>query len=469
MLRSMVVASVPVREPQIEARGLDVGWTFLMWLAVGFGYSWLGLARWARGDAQNYDLGIFTQIAKDWSEGRLPAPPLKGASAFGDHFSPITALFGVAYRVWPDPRSLIILQALTVALAVVVLAWYAAKRLERTRYGIAIGVLAALSLPMIAPVIFEVHEVALGVPAVAVLAIAVHEGRWRPAVISALVVLTVKEDLGLMVAAAGVAWWIDHRQGARALTLVGLGGAATIAAQLLIVYAHPEHRSPYVRHLVNDDAAASLLQPERLVPILVFLALSGLAVRPVTLLAAPVLAWRVLSSNPHYWQVNLHYDVVLAPIAVVVLIDLLRRHGVGAQGARPYSLRVWVAVLAASATVIAGVAHTFSQRPWSEMPWSSSPVYEAARSLTAEVPRGSSIIADNRLGPPLIPDYDIVMLSDGKPAQARWVLLDMRKDSQEAPLCAKEKWLATQPSVTTQDQIALVDLGQPQDFALPHC
>ena len=81
-------------------------------------YSWIGLARYGRGEYGNYDLGIFLQAASSWVTTGRPYSEIKGINLLGDHFSPITAVFGGAYALWPDPRSLILTQSVSLGIMV---------------------------------------------------------------------------------------------------------------------------------------------------------------------------------------------------------------------------------------------------------------------------------------------------------------------------------------------------------------
>ena len=109
------------------------------------------------------------------------------------------ALLAPLVWVWPSPIAMLVAQAVLVAAGVVPLmraavrgwmAWVVA-----VSYGLAPGFGALIG--------FDFHEVAFAVPLMALSMAAMVRGEHRTAVLWALPLLLVKEDLGLTLAALG--------------------------------------------------------------------------------------------------------------------------------------------------------------------------------------------------------------------------------------------------------------------------
>ena len=83
----------------------------VLWLVASLWLAMWSVARYNAGLATSYDLGIFSQSAKSWSWDHWPHSDIRGLDLLGDHFSPILALNGLWWRIWPDPRVLLIVQA----------------------------------------------------------------------------------------------------------------------------------------------------------------------------------------------------------------------------------------------------------------------------------------------------------------------------------------------------------------------
>src|SRR5262245_40139394 len=87
--------------------------------AFAAGYSAFGLIRHWRFES-SYDLAIFDQAVWHLSRFQAPASSIRGYSnLLGDHFSPILALFAPLYWIAAVPETLIVAQAILLALSIV--------------------------------------------------------------------------------------------------------------------------------------------------------------------------------------------------------------------------------------------------------------------------------------------------------------------------------------------------------------
>ncbi|WP_078856523.1 DUF2079 domain-containing protein [Streptomyces sp. NBRC 109706] len=380
-------------------------------LAVGFFvvYTVISVGRYRDLRTRSWDLGIFEQAVSSYARGRLPVSDLKGPGfpILGDHFSPVTALLAPAYRAFPTPVTLLVAQAALFALAVIPVARVSGSLLGRAA-GLALGVVFGLSWGIQQAVDFDFHEICFAVPLIAFALEAVLRGRWRAALVWALPLVLVKEDLGLTTAAiaAVVAVRARHRapQLLRSAGLVALFGVLACALTLAVLIPFFNSAGDYdYWNKLNEESGggpwgALLAGGEEKLRTVVWLLLPTgalLALRsPLLLVALPTLGWRFVSHEPHYWGTDWHYSAVLMPVVALALTDALA-HSRGSpriwvrQGARFVPAGLLGAALALAPTLpVAALAEPETYRP--------GPVAVAGRQVLAGVPDGAEVAANVR-------------------------------------------------------------------------
>jgi uncharacterized membrane protein len=354
-----------------------------------------------------YDLGIFTQAVRSYAELQPPVSELKGArfNLLGDHFHPILATLAPAYRLFPTPVTLLVAQAALFAISIIPVARLAADRFGE-RAGSAVGLAYGLSWGIQRAVRFDFHEIAFAVPLLAFSLEQLARRRWAAAVAWAVPLVTVKEDLGITVAAIGAYIFC---QGARRLGAAVVAGAsaATVLTVLVIIPAfNPAHRYPYqdtaawsgnpllrlVMPVTKEQTMVALLLPTA------FLVLRS----PLALLVLPTLGWRFWATNPAYWGTAFHYNAVLMPVIFVAFSDGLSRlspakrpvNKLLRQAAVPCSVIIVIVGTVAGPSPLARLADPAT--------WELSPQVRAARAALAVIPDGADVAAANRLAPQLV-------------------------------------------------------------------
>ena len=305
------------------------------WLLAGAlfaAYTVVSVGRYRHMASLSWDLGIFEQVVRAYAQLRAPVSDLKGPGflILGDHFSPVTALLGPLYRLFPSPVTLLVAQAALFALSAVPVTRAAARLLGR-RGGLALGLAYGLSWGIQRAVDFDFHEICFAVPLIAFSLEALLAQRPCAALWWALPLVLVKEDLGLTLAAiALVAAWRARGSSARtvpyALGVAVFGVAATVLVLTVVVPSFntaggydywtkvSEAGSPFDGVDTKLRTLAWLL-----VPTTGLLALRS----PLVLVALPTLVWRFLSGDEHYWGTDWHYSAVLMPVVFLALADAL--------------------------------------------------------------------------------------------------------------------------------------------------
>lgn len=369
-------------------------------------YATLSLRRHARFESTGYDLGIFEQGVQRYAHGQLPVSHIREIDLLGDHFSPVMALLAPVYRLLPGPGTLLVAQAVLMALALVPVARFCLERFGSAT-AVTTGVAQGLFWGVQEAVWFDVHEICFAVPLLAASAVALVRRRQRAAVAWALPLLLVKEDLGLTVAAVGVVVALQGRRRLGAATVAaGLGGLALVV-EVLLPALNPWHRYQYAgTPMVWSGGHLDLAAGQRLALVAFVLGPTLLlAVRsPVALLLVPTLGWRLATASPGYWTTTFHYSAVFAPVLFAAFADALAR-------SRWDGRRITAAATAAAAVALAVTFWPGHARPLARLSdpdfWRDPPRVAARRAAVALVPDGVVVEAGNTLAPHLVSRADV--------------------------------------------------------------
>jgi uncharacterized membrane protein len=305
------------------------------------------LLRHRRMETHAYDLGLFEQVVRAYSNFEAPVSDIRapGFNVLGEHFHPILALLGPIYRIFPGPGTLLVAQAFLIAISVIPITRIAARAfgpLAAASVGIAYG----LSWGIQSAIAFDFHEIAFAVPLMAFGLERFMLGRHVAAFLWWLPLVLVKEDLGLTIAAAAVPLLFLRRWKLAGLhVLVGVFAFA-LAIFVLLPAMNPNDTYAFWGNLDssqrsgNADPGTSLSQvpltelvvdlPKSMVlpstkwmTLFTLLLPTGfLALRsPLIAMVVPTLLWRFTSSNEFYWGTYFHYSAVLMPIVFAAFVD----------------------------------------------------------------------------------------------------------------------------------------------------
>lgn len=366
-------------------------------------YAALSVTKHLQLRSTGYDLGIFEQAVRAYSELRAPVSELKGAgdNLLGDHFHPILVTLAPFYRLFPSPLTLLIAQAALFAVSVVPVTRLAI-RTTTPLLGAGIGLAYGLSWGLQKAVAFDFHEIAFAVPLLAFCLERLARRQWRAATAYALPLVLVKEDLPLTVVAIGLYILLNGRRrlGAGVVCFGILSGLLIVL--VLIPALNPHGRYDYFGSASPDadGPLARLLLPqvkgETLIAL--FAPTAFLALRsPLVLLVLPTLAWRFWSTNPAFWGQEFHYSAVLMPIVFLAFADAL---------GRLRERRLVQPRLIGNAVVVSVAVSLLSAPglPLSDLTgpaWKPSPWAAPAREVMAAVPDGARIAVINFLAPQL--------------------------------------------------------------------
>ena len=416
--------------------------------AVAVAYSLYGLFRHWHFGSSAYDLGIFDQVVWHLSRFEVPSSTIRGyTNMLGDHFSPIMVLLAPLYWVVPGPETLIVAQAVLLALSLIPVYLYAHRRLPRGA-AFAITAAGALFWGMQRAAAFDFHEVAFAPLCIASAIFALDERRWILFWASALALIAVKEDLipligglGLVLAMRG-----DTRQALIAVAVSCMGFVLVIG--VLIPALSDGGQFGYV-----STYSAVIDAPWR-IPLVMFAPLTKLRtmllllapflflplLSPLAILILPFALERFLSSTPNHWGTAFHYWAPLGPVLAMASADALVRvrTWLARRGTAGRADRV-VAACAGACLVLAAVlpGHQPLLRIVRPGHYRASLTDRTGHDALAMIPQDAAVVAQAAVVPHLS-NRDRLFMLDATAPDADFVIVARGLDPW--PLSSFEEW-----------------------------
>lgn len=398
-----------------------------------------GMQFWSKRYLGGFDVGLFDQGMRGYARLELPVSIMKNYhhefppdfSLLGDHFSPIIALITPLYWIWDDPRMLLLGEALLFALGVP-LVYLIGRRLFESPWAPHIAAfIYAVGVPLARASQGGFHEVGFAVPLLLLLMWAGLARNLPVLLVAALLLCATKEDLGLVVGAYGLLLILRGWKRPGVLLLI----AGPVISLLAITWFIPlmggvpgyywsytplgDNPADAVRHILAQPwilVEAVMDEPRK--PLLVQTLLLGLAFLPLGsgsfLLAVPLLAERLLSTNPNHWATSFHYDAFVWPILLVAAMETAAR-----LPRKPIVQRLLLVGCAINVVfaVAIGVSPLTKADQW-RAGFNGAALTEAA----AMIPDGAFVEADNNIAPQLTRRCTVV-LADQAPRGAEYVVL----------------------------------------------
>jgi uncharacterized membrane protein len=288
-----------------------------------------------------FDLGNMIQAVSSTADGHfLQVTDVRGhqISRLAAHFDPILAAFAPLWWIWPSANMLLTVQAVAIALGAIPVYRLARKHLRSERGALAFAVAYLLYPATGWLALNEFHPVSFACPLLLFAFWYLDEDRLLPFALFALVAVTTKEDIGLVVAGYGV--WYALARGHRLPGLaIAAAGAAVSALALYAIVPHfngasssfysrysdvggsPAHvlLSVFVHPLRIAEALLSfrhlLYLGDLLLPLLALPLLSSVA-----LVALPELALNLLSATDLQASVRFHYTAAEIPPLIAAAV-----------------------------------------------------------------------------------------------------------------------------------------------------
>jgi len=293
-----------------------------------------------------FDLGIHENILWNTTHGDVLFSSLMGGNYLGIHTSLVLLLVAPIYALAPSTETLLVLQATALGIAAIPLFLLARSVLDNSRQGLLVALLW-LTHPAVAGANFyDFHPIAL---APVILFTAVYFWwleRWTPFWVSIALLLSVKEELAIIVVLLGIVTLMsgNRRQGFQILVV---GVAAYVALQHFVIphfAGGPHSYSWYYSEIIpSGEGPRGLVTTVLLNPIFalefiltqpkalfVFQLFAPLALLPFcsargAVLVSYGLAATLLASRPPLHQIGFQYALTLLALGFVGALLALGR------------------------------------------------------------------------------------------------------------------------------------------------
>ncbi len=466
------LAAAP-RLPGTTLGQIALGLVFAVFVGIFVAQTW---ALHRHFGTYGFDVGIYDQGT--WLLSRLRAPfvTVRGLNLFGEHASYILVLVAPLYRLWADPRLLLLLQAIALGVPAWVVYRLGAKHLGSPAAGLAVAV-AYLAFPAMQwALTWQFHPETLAAAFLALGALAADGRNNRLMAVWLGLALLCREDVGLVVAGfggllmltgqrsvgrrvliAGLVWWVLATflfipwANGRQTGLFELNYGVTGIGPIALLRALPS---------MTGRALATALSNQGLgYPLLLLVPLLGLPLlAPKALLpVAPALFLNLAAIPPEQHQIRYQYLATSAPFLAIATVAGLR---VVARRRRALLAPLLVALVVAAVVM----DQRFGPALWSRdrIVASASPADQVRRQALAMIPAGASVSAQFNLVPQL--SHRIKIFEFPNPFRAaNWgVDGDVHKASDQQ----RVRYVVVERSLLDQDQKTLLrDLQASPDWA----
>jgi len=407
-------------------------------LGVATAYSLLSLSRHAQGLTAGFDLGIFSQAVQRYARIEAPVAELKGVdfNVLGDHFHPIVAVLAPAWWAWPDPRVLLVAQALLIAASLPPVLLMASNRMPLIP-ALLFAAGYAFSWPIQGMAGFDFHEIAFAVPLLAWSLYLYDSGKIWAAFWMSVPLLGVREDMFLVFLAFATLSLVQRHKAAAA----AWAGAGVTWGFFVFVVAIPA-LSPYGRYTYLDAGngvgadrspvgllLAAVTPPEKIAGVLLLLLPLLLLplLSPYSLLAVPFLAERLLTDREAMWGTQFHYSSVFAPVLAVAALDGLGRLQKRLPG-RSSRHVYWALAVSTICWAFVGTAAAPATYPLNSVltgeAFQPSAKASTVQAALERIPKSICLEADNRLSVQALPGR-VVSLPGESNGEATWLVLDL--------------------------------------------
>jgi uncharacterized membrane protein len=371
----------------------------------------------------------------------------------GDHVTPILLLVALPFRFLPDPRTLLVIQVLAVAIGGVLV-----YRISRQHRCTQLTAVALVSFYFLYPImhyatINDFHTDSLAVPFILGALHAFDTRRWWPVAVCLLLTLLIKEQMVLVMFGLGVYWWIFRaapRVGQLAIAAAVLYTVAVLLPWYLATANEFGHDyAGYFGQMVQawhgipgaspsigtrlDQVVQALAQPSRIQNVLWALLPSGflfLLDASALVLLLPLAG--LYAGDPIINDYIFHHYIITVPFVVYGTIRVI---------SRPlFQRRANLIALLLIGWVVA-LSYSYSVNPLNLMHMIHQPSLlattdrtRAEAAMIRAIPPDASVDAEYPLAAHLATRTYLFQLQDARAASnARYILLDLHADVVDPP------------------------------------
>lgn len=422
-------------------------------------FVWSAL-RHAHYGSHAFDLGAYHQVFYNLAAHGSLWSPLEQMHQWSAHLEVGLLPVGILYRIAPTPLWLLAIQAAACAATAAPVEALARRFCGDSRMALVCAVATVMTPQLLFANINDFHSITLCAFPMALLALGVETNALLPIVVGSAIALSLREQMGLAVFAAAVAWVVRHgRARVASATFLGAAGLAVFLAEVLWLipsFAGGGSFRYVSRNYALGDSpqeafAFALSHPLRFVslpfegwrrlvylpllasgatlPMLVAIARSTRRAAVPLLILAPLLLVQLYSVRELVFSIETQYGAPLVP-----LVGSAAALGVGTLAARRKDMGMAVAI----AWLVATMAHAiFAVGPLAFRPggpldrsFAGSPRERALARAVAAIPRDTMVSAQETITPHLAGD---IRRWPAAEATATFIILDANLSADDTP------------------------------------
>jgi len=375
----------------------DSSWLLILFFAASTIWT---TASWMRHEAFNsgFDMAIFTQAVWNTAHGSLFYSSIKGGiNLLADHFSPILALPALPYKFLPDPKLLLLLQALSASVCVFPVYWIANKKMPKTKWPLAFVFAFVLYLPVRNAVRFDFHPEILVMPILFLAYYFLETDKPKWATLLMLIALLGRENVALVTLGMGFYSFIFKRHRRMLgfvwmlISLTYFVGVVYFVVPSLLKQDYFYLKGNYLawmdlgllafcRHVFRIETISYLIKIFFPLGFLSFLNL------PALVLTLPILFQNIFARNEMALSIFHQYTLLLTPFVFISAIE----------GTAQFRDRVKPIYLIAAAVLMAGVSDVYITQKYVEQIPPQKPIIDE---LSKEIPEDASLRTHEHLAP----------------------------------------------------------------------
>jgi uncharacterized membrane protein len=282
------------------------------------------------------DLGSYTQTFWLYSNFEEPVNTvLDGRVPLGDHFEPLLIPLSMLYKLIPSPFFLFFLQSIAIASIVFPLS-YLLNKVVKEKVLVFLFLLSTItSFIVINAVIYDFHPLLIIAGLTAWLLYFMEEEKWKPMFIVLLLVLLLKETVGLLGILLGI--YMVIRKKKVGVYVIAISLLQFIVAEKFVIPHFLGDQTYHLRYQELGESFGEIIKTiitNPLKPIEILTRPQFLGYYAITILRFPLailhpvgwililsnIAERFLSTEATYWGDSFHYGIMLVPILSFVSI-----------------------------------------------------------------------------------------------------------------------------------------------------
>lgn len=293
-----------------------------------------------------FDLGIFMQSLWNTMHGNFMYNTVEwfvfcASSHFKIHLSPILLVLAPIYNFIPRAETLLIIQTIVIAISAYPLYILAEKILEDSTIALTLAGMYLGNSLVQGINSYDFHAVPFAMPFIFITALMIEKERYNLAILSSIMVLTVREDAGIALIALGIFYLFKNRKildiatyapptikGIKLKTISKVDQVSLVLILLGVIWILFGMREVNSSHLLSFYNTLFCNNSLKITYFLVVNLTLGLLtfLRPKYFLLLTMFPWAeiLLSSERNLYRIGFQYPYMIIPLSIISIIYSLK-------------------------------------------------------------------------------------------------------------------------------------------------